>query len=466
MPAMAIPRKVRKNPRAQVSLVARYRSPTAFEYVEEECHDLSLGGMFIRSLAPAPAGTLIKLECDVAGGSRTIRGVARVVWLRDSSGNGQPAGMGVKFIKLDPGARDAIKAILDELVATEADRDSAEPPERIESQRVRRDSAAHSQAEPESLEASESLSGDVPDPQGTDLDDGAAALDAAAPDGAASPFDPGVTPDPPEDVEADSASPAAHADRVPAERPQPLAAIRPGAMRHVALGAGVLAVALGALWFARGRTPEVRARQTALKPAPVAQAPAPPPAAVVQPQQPVVKYVLDLITNPAGAEAALGEQRWTTPVSIELPGPAAAGPLSLSKPGFEPMTIRIDERGFALEEDVWRRRLVLSLTPVRETSKRARPRNEGSPDARLQAASRCLARGDNRCVIRTLEGRARSPRELEMLVETYRATGNLAKAQQNMRAYVAKYPTGDRAIGYRQMLDRQGKEPKARSSAR
>ena len=40
---MAAPKKSRKSPRAQVSLVARYRSPTAFEFVQEECFDLSLG---------------------------------------------------------------------------------------------------------------------------------------------------------------------------------------------------------------------------------------------------------------------------------------------------------------------------------------------------------------------------------------------------------------------------------------
>ena len=126
---MAAPKKSRKSPRAQVSLVARYRSPTAFEFVQEECFDLSLGGMFIRSPAPAPAGTLIKLECDVNGATGTIRGVARVVWLREHSSDGQPAGMGVKFVKLEPGAREVIAGILEQLgaeIATTATR--ARPP--------------------------------------------------------------------------------------------------------------------------------------------------------------------------------------------------------------------------------------------------------------------------------------------------------------------------------------------------
>jgi hypothetical protein len=60
-------------------------------------------------------------------------------------------------------------------------------------------------------------------------------------------------------------------------------------------------------------------------------------------------------------------------------------------------------------------------------------------------------------VIQTLEGKAGSAREHEMLIETYRAMGNLPKAQKAMRAYVGKYPTGDRAATYRQLLQRQDK---------
>jgi len=103
--------KKRKQPRAKLALVARYRSPTAFEYVEEQCFDLSSGGMFISSPSPAPAGTLLKLEC-VADDEITISGVARVVWLREKPDDDQPAGMGVKFVKLDPKGRQAIETIL------------------------------------------------------------------------------------------------------------------------------------------------------------------------------------------------------------------------------------------------------------------------------------------------------------------------------------------------------------------
>lgn len=107
--------KSRKDMRAMVSLVARYRSPTTFDYASEECTDVSVGGMFIKSVAPAPAGTLLKLECDSGPGSAPdakIRGVARVVWLRREDSDNGPSGMGVKFVKLEPGSRELIAQII------------------------------------------------------------------------------------------------------------------------------------------------------------------------------------------------------------------------------------------------------------------------------------------------------------------------------------------------------------------
>src|SRR5262249_1959670 len=108
----------------QVSLVARYRSPTAFEFVEEQCCDLSAGGMFIKSPAPAPAGTLIKLECEIDHGAHTLRGVARVVWLRGGGTDSQPPGMGVRFVKVEAGGREAIEGVLQQYAG-----DLKEPPD-------------------------------------------------------------------------------------------------------------------------------------------------------------------------------------------------------------------------------------------------------------------------------------------------------------------------------------------------
>ena len=104
--------KSRKDARAAVQLVARYRSPTVFSFVEERCYDISKGGMFIGSSSPASVGTLLKLECDEDSGDK-LQAVARVVWTRDSSDDFGPAGMGVKFVKIEKGGSQVLERMLD-----------------------------------------------------------------------------------------------------------------------------------------------------------------------------------------------------------------------------------------------------------------------------------------------------------------------------------------------------------------
>jgi ABC transport system ATP-binding/permease protein len=73
----------------------------------------------------------------------------------------------------------------------------------------------------------------------------------------------------------------------------------------------------------------------------------------------------------------------------------------------------------------------------------------------MELASACLARGDNECVIRALEGNAASERELGLLIETYRAIGDSKSAQKNMATYLKRFPTARRAETYRRMLELQ-----------
>lgn len=99
----------RKSTRASVPLIPRYRSSTGWEFVDGQCVDLSVGGMFIAAAAPLESGTLLKFECEVAGEEQQLRGVGRVVWQRTGSGErDRPSGMGLKFVKLEPGCAELI----------------------------------------------------------------------------------------------------------------------------------------------------------------------------------------------------------------------------------------------------------------------------------------------------------------------------------------------------------------------
>src|SRR5512140_233985 len=93
----------RKDKRAKiVSLNVRYKSATVDEFIENHSHDVSRGGIFIKTATPFPQGTLLKFEIRLSGDQAVISGVGRVVWKRESgqSGSERPAGMGVKFIKI------------------------------------------------------------------------------------------------------------------------------------------------------------------------------------------------------------------------------------------------------------------------------------------------------------------------------------------------------------------------------
>src|SRR5208337_741342 len=96
--------ETRKDPRAKVvSLNVRYKSATVDEFIENHSLDVSTGGVFVKTTNPFPTGTLLKLEIRIAGDRAVIAGVGRVVWKRDGAQvvAERPAGMGVKFIKID-----------------------------------------------------------------------------------------------------------------------------------------------------------------------------------------------------------------------------------------------------------------------------------------------------------------------------------------------------------------------------
>src|SRR5579859_7658010 len=102
-----------------VSLNVRYKSATVDEFIENHGVDVSRGGIYIKTASPFPPGTLLKFEIRLASDQAVIAGVGRVVWKRDpTQAKGErPAGMGVKFIKID----DPSKAVIDRLVNTRTD---------------------------------------------------------------------------------------------------------------------------------------------------------------------------------------------------------------------------------------------------------------------------------------------------------------------------------------------------------
>lgn len=84
-----------------------------------------------------------------------------------------------------------------------------------------------------------------------------------------------------------------------------------------------------------------------------------------------------------------------------------------------------------------------------------RPTPASNPGAGSEEeAVACSIRGDNSCVIRLLEGRARSARALGLLIEAYRARGQTEAALRHMRTFVQRFPGTPRARNYQQIISR------------
>jgi uncharacterized protein (TIGR02266 family) len=107
----------RKDKRAPVSLKVRFKSATVDEFIEQYAHDISRGGVFIKSKQPMPVGTLLKFEVQLKDESPLIHGVGRVVWKREAGAGATdeaPAGMGIKFIRMDPECRTVVDRIVNQ----------------------------------------------------------------------------------------------------------------------------------------------------------------------------------------------------------------------------------------------------------------------------------------------------------------------------------------------------------------
>jgi len=106
----------RKDKRTLLSLKIRYKSATLEDFIERYSSDISRGGVFIKARKPLAVGTLLKFEFMLQDESTLIHGVGRVVWRREEADTSpqDPAGMGIKFIKMDAGSRAVVQKIADE----------------------------------------------------------------------------------------------------------------------------------------------------------------------------------------------------------------------------------------------------------------------------------------------------------------------------------------------------------------
>ena len=95
-------------------LRAKYKSRTLDEFIEKYSRDISRSGMWIKSPKPPALGTLLKVEILLEDGSPVISAVGRVVKRREESEAGvdNPAGMGIRFLKVEEASQPTIDRIV------------------------------------------------------------------------------------------------------------------------------------------------------------------------------------------------------------------------------------------------------------------------------------------------------------------------------------------------------------------
>ena len=76
--------------------------------------DVSESGVFLRTTEPDPVGAIVDVRFPLALDDYVmIEGVGEVVHVHKGP-DGEPVGMGVRFLELDPGSEDALRRYIEE----------------------------------------------------------------------------------------------------------------------------------------------------------------------------------------------------------------------------------------------------------------------------------------------------------------------------------------------------------------
>ncbi|MBN2341961.1 MAG: TIGR02266 family protein [Deltaproteobacteria bacterium] len=91
---------------------AKLKYPSIEAFVQRYAQNVSKYGVFFKTSKPKPVGTTVKFELKIADDTTVLRGMGDVSWIRETEHGSAPAGMGIKFKKLDANSRDTVKKIL------------------------------------------------------------------------------------------------------------------------------------------------------------------------------------------------------------------------------------------------------------------------------------------------------------------------------------------------------------------
>lgn len=105
-------------PRIALERKISLRFPHFQGFLTEYCSNVSITGIFIQSREPRSPGEILDFEFNLIDGLQLIRGTGEVVWSRlTDEGPELPAGMGIRFLRLDAESRRLIRWAVEKQIA-------------------------------------------------------------------------------------------------------------------------------------------------------------------------------------------------------------------------------------------------------------------------------------------------------------------------------------------------------------
>jgi hypothetical protein len=120
--------------------------------------------------------------------------------------------------------------------------------------------------------------------------------------------------------------------------------------------------------------------------------------------------------------------------------------------GLAPVVTQEAERLLTMVANTRAAAAAVPAPAPKSSAPKAAPEPTEPEESPAKAARTCLARGDQRCVVKVLEGHADNAQELALLIETYRALGDTKKAVRHMETFVVRFPSARQAPQYRQFI--------------
>ena len=110
----------RDHARFDVELPADLRRDADPEFVDHIMANLSLGGCFIKTLAPEPTGSMVMLRFTLPGDTEgpVVKAVGKVCWIKH--GDDGVGGMGIQFVRIDDDDLTTLKRYIGGLLSGDA----------------------------------------------------------------------------------------------------------------------------------------------------------------------------------------------------------------------------------------------------------------------------------------------------------------------------------------------------------